>query len=304
MSFVNDAVKMSGAIKLIGIAKLASTHVTIDIGGAVLSGGGTFVLGGTADVVGGLSTTTTLTNVNDTILGAGLLGDGGVTLVNDAGGSIIGNSATLTIDTGSATITNAGAIESTGTGQVVIKSALANSGLLYAAAGTLTVDGTVTGAGSAQIKTGLLDIAGRFAETVTFVAGATRTLKLTDWANFAGTIKGFSLTGANAIDLAGFALSGAHTSYPGSTTSGTLTVSNATQTSTIHLVGNYTASTFIVASDGHGGTTVTDPPANGSAFASALASFAPTPAASPPHDLRTPNLHAETMIARLSGHNA
>jgi hypothetical protein len=60
-----------------------------------------------------------LTNVDNTITGAGQLGDGQLSLVNDAAG-IINGSATnnpITVDTGaSGLFTNAGTVEATGAG--------------------------------------------------------------------------------------------------------------------------------------------------------------------------------------------
>ena len=43
--------------------------------------------------------------------------------------------------------------------------------------------------------------------------------------------------------------------------SGTLTVNDGTHTANIQLLGQYTAGQFTLASDGHGGTLVSDPPA-------------------------------------------
>ena len=45
-------------------------------------------------------------------------------------------------------------------------------------------------------------------------------------------------------------------------TGGTLSVTDSTHTANIALLGNYMASSFVPSSDGHGGTLVTDPPAN------------------------------------------
>ena len=42
---------------------------------------------------------------------------------------------------------------------------------------------------------------------------------------------------------------------------GTLHVTDGTHTANIALIGNYLASTFVASSDGHGGTSVIDPPA-------------------------------------------
>ncbi|HEY5130523.1 MAG TPA: hypothetical protein VIJ35_25090 [Bradyrhizobium sp.] len=44
-------------------------------------------------------------------------------------------------------------------------------------------------------------------------------------------------------------------------TGGTLHVTDGTHTANIALLGNYLASTFVASSDGHGGTSVIDPPA-------------------------------------------
>jgi len=43
------------------------------------------------------------------------------------------------------------------------------------------------------------------------------------------------------------------------TTRGTLTVNDGTHVSNITLLGQYMASNFVIASDGHGGTLITDP---------------------------------------------
>jgi hypothetical protein len=59
-----------------------------------------------------------------------------------------------------------------------------------------------------------------------------------------------------------------------------LTVSNGTQTAKITLTGNYVGHTFTVATDGHTGVLVTDPPAGGSApLSQALAGFQTGPVA-------------------------
>ena len=52
--------------------------------------------------------------------------------------------------------------------------------------------------------------------------------------------------------------------------SGTLTVTNGTQTASLTLLGQYSTGNFNLASDGHGGTMVTDPPLVGSSGHAAL----------------------------------
>jgi hypothetical protein len=46
----------------------------------------------------------------------------------------------------------------------------------------------------------------------------------------------------------------------GDNTGGTLTVSDGTHATSLALLGQYMASSFVMASDGHGGTLITDPP--------------------------------------------
>jgi hypothetical protein len=67
------------------------------------------------------------------------------------------------------------------------------------------------------------------------------------------------------IDLSGISF-GAHTTLaysPSSdNTGGTLTVSDGLHAQNVALLGQYMASSFVMASDGHGGTLITDPPAS------------------------------------------
>jgi hypothetical protein len=293
---------LANAGKLNTFGGATASKLIVGPDGATLSGGGQInTTASLNNIIVGAASTNTLTNVDNRIAGAGDIGNGGMVLINQAKGQIIGNTAvTLTIDTGANSITNAGAIDSTGSGQVIVKSAVNNTGLLFAAAGTLTLDGAVTGTGTGQIKNGVLNIAASFGETVTFVSGATGQLRLTDFKDFTGTVKGLSLTGANTIDLAGFTLTGAKASYSGTTASGVLTVSNGTQTAKITLMGNYTASTFTVASDGHGGVIVKDPtgpPSPAQALIAGMASFSSGAGGSAvlTHGLV---LHAGLMLAR------
>ena len=102
-----------------------------------------------------------------------------------------------------------------------------------------------------------VEIDGPSAQSVTF-AGATGTLKLEDPQAFTGLVSG--LTGADAIDLSGFAYDGSvKASYLGDAAGGTLTVTDGAKTAHIALSGNYLSSTWTLSSDGKGGTTVVDP---------------------------------------------
>jgi hypothetical protein len=133
----------SGSIR-VGLADV----VNIDAAGAMLTGGGELFLRFN-DVVGGSGT---LTNVDNLIHGSGNLGNGQITLINQAGGVIEEDSqpATLTIDTGSHTIVNAGLIEASpaNSSSLVVQSAVSNSGTLEGNGSSLVLNGNVTNAGS------------------------------------------------------------------------------------------------------------------------------------------------------------
>ncbi len=95
------------------------------------------------------------------------------------------------------------------------------------------------------------------AGTETF-AGYTGTLVLDDALGFAGTIARFR--GDDALVLSDMAF-GQNTTlaYTATgSTSGVLSVSDGAQTATIAMLGNYMASSFVAASDGFGGTLITE----------------------------------------------
>jgi hypothetical protein len=124
-------------------------------------------------------------------------------------------------------------------------------------AGASASPGSATGPAVTIANGAAVEIDGPSAQSVTF-AGATGTLKLEDPRAFTGLISG--LTGADAIDLSGFAY-GANTTatYLGNATGGTLTVTDGAKTASIALSGNYLSSSWTLSSDDKGGTTVVDP---------------------------------------------
>lgn len=108
---------------------------------------------------------------------------------------------------------------------------------------------------------GALVIGTPFSGSVTF-AGSTGTLTIADAAGFNGNIAG-QLAIGDVIDLSGItAGASAIISYSGNNSPGTLTVSDGANVANIALLGNYMASSFVASSDGHGGTSVIDPPAS------------------------------------------
>jgi hypothetical protein len=108
-----------------------------------------------------------------------------------------------------------------------------------------------------------LDLFGASNASVSFAPGSTGTLTLSDSQAFAGTVAGLAL--GNDLDLADIAFGANMTlgySPNANNTGGTLSVSASGHTANIALLGNYLASSFVTASDGHGGTLITDPPTN------------------------------------------
>ncbi|KRP98785.1 hypothetical protein AOQ73_20595 [Bradyrhizobium pachyrhizi] len=104
-----------------------------------------------------------------------------------------------------------------------------------------------------------LELTGASNAAVTFL-GSTGTLKLDNSASFTGTVAGMS--GSDTIDFANINFANVQTpTFSGNASGGTLTVTDGTVTASIALLGNYMASTFTASSDGHGGTSVVDPPA-------------------------------------------
>ncbi len=228
--------------------------------GVTLSGGGRIYLLSPSSELTGLSSLAVLTNVDNNISGAGDIGDGSLTLINDAKGVIVGSqSASLTIDTGSNTIVNAGIILARGAGGTDVESAVANSGILESAGGVLTVNGVVSGAGSAMVYSGTVDFTSSFSQNVVF-QGTTGVLELAQSQGYNGTISRFSKTGGTSLDLRdiGF-VSSTEATFSGTASGGVLTVTDGDHTVHITLCGDYLASTFIASSDGHGGTIVVDP---------------------------------------------
>ena len=208
----------------------------------------------------------TLTNVDNTISGAGQLGAGQMTLVND--GTIVATgSNALIIDTGANAVINSGTLEAAGSGGLVIHADVENSGLLWANGGNLTVIGDVSGDGSAKIDgIATIEFGAAFDENFTFDISAAGTLKLDDADTFAGVISGFD--GNDQLDLSdidfGTGLTLSYASNQGGT-GGTLTVSDGTDTANIHLVGQYSAEGFQTAADSGTGTLVTYMPSDGAA---------------------------------------
>jgi len=247
---------LSGTIDNTGIIALNSTGDATELqiigDGLTLQGGGQLTLSGNdANAIVGTGSNDTLTNVDNTISGAGQIGsgDGTLTLVNEAHGTIDANVAggTLTLETGT-TITNDGILEATN-------------------GGTLQIDDPVIGNGNAIIAGGTLVFDVQSNVNVTFNNGTgTPTygeLVLGNPSDFSGQISGFTGTApdtahSDAIDLAGFDF--ASTTFSESSSNGNLVLTATDGSNVATLTFDDFNGTLSFASDGDGGTLITDPP--------------------------------------------
>ncbi|HEY5106982.1 MAG TPA: Ig-like domain-containing protein [Caulobacteraceae bacterium] len=224
-------------------ANTGVAELIIGPAGATLDGGSLVTLGDNTgnhiDTGGGGAVT--LTNVNDTISGAGQLGDANLTLDNQLGGTIdaVGINP-LVIDTGANTIVNDGILEAT-------------------SGGTLQVNSAVSGAGTVDISNGTVDFTTpTFNQNVDFLYQyGSETLELANSHGYTtGTINGFASDGGSntdTLDLRDINPATAYASFSGSSGGGVLTVTDGTHTANLNLTGaDYTNVTFSTSSDNMG----------------------------------------------------
>ena len=214
----------------------APTAIGIE-GNVTLQGGGQIVLSDSdQNYIFGHGV---LTNVNDTISGGGDIGNGTLVFHNEGVVEAQGAYA-LIVDTGANPFVNTGTIEANG--------------------GTLIVDSPVTGGGNAVVAGGTIEFTGASDNNVSFMGSAAGMLALDQSQHFTGHIAGFA--GPDQIDLGDIAYSSNLTlnyTVDGNGTGGLLTVSDGSHTTNLDLIGNYTDSSFVTSSDGHGGTMLADP---------------------------------------------
>ena len=258
----------------IGLSAPTGLSELVISGAATLTGGGSIYMGDkAASAIAGASGSAVLTNL-DAIAGGGTIGSGGLRLINGAAGRILSDvtGKTLTINTGANTIINSGILTGAGGGMRVI-SAVENDGLVKAVT-ALTFSRGVTGSGRAIIAGGTLRFLGAFDQGVTFL-GDDGVLGLTYSRSYTQTISGFATDGTDSLDLTDIDFVGANeATFSGNASGGVLTVGDGMHTAHIHLHGNYTRVTFIAASDGQGGTIVTDAARSRAAVQSFVAAVA------------------------------
>ncbi|GBG13993.1 uncharacterized protein NMK_1549 [Novimethylophilus kurashikiensis] len=241
-----------------------STELEILVKSATLEGGGQLVMSDNANnIIYGGTSDAALINVDNTISGAGQIGQGQMLLVNE--GTILANgSNALVIDTGSHAVSNTGTLEATGSGGLIISGDLSNNGLLWANDGNIMVGGNVSGTGTALIGgTATIEFGSASSEDTTFADVGNGTLKLDQSTAYTGTVSGFNE--GDRLDFADI-LSG-----PGTTinfaenaagTGGTLTLSDGTHTAAIRLQGQYSVDGFHISADSGAGTIVSYLPVN------------------------------------------
>jgi hypothetical protein len=95
---------------------------------------------------------------------------------------------------------------------------------------------------------------------------------------------------------------GTKATYSGTSSGGTLKVTDGARTANINLLGDYTASAFVTATDNRGGTLVHDPAGSLALFVQSAASFAPGPGLGDTPGLLTPPPFASQPL--LAAHPA
>jgi len=251
---------VGGALTIAGNVDNSGTIILDDpplsySGPVSLTGGGQIQMMGasSANLISG-TPGTTLTNVDNTIVGSALIGtgDGHLTFVNqgivDATPLAAGDSGLIVINTGNQT-TNAGVFEATGGGTLTIDDALLNSGKLEANGGIVDVAAAVTGSGTTLVSGGgTFEIGSTDAQAFAFNGGGT--LKLDAGSDFTGAVTFTGNVNAQApgdiIDLAGTTVTSAELS------GSTLTLNGTAETFTVS--GLPSGDTLAFKSDGNGGT--------------------------------------------------
>jgi hypothetical protein len=272
----NSTLMLKGTVTDNGTIAVTSTGdpTTLAIGATTtLKGSGQVTLAGASILASGTTKSFTLTN-SETIAGTGSIGNGDHTLklANGAGAMINANGASaLVINTGNA-VTNSGTMEATGAGGLTIDDAVTNSATLAAHGGKVTIVGSLTGKGTAQIFSGnQMELKGTAnSAPISFQdnSGDIGTLTLDHAVGFTGTIAGFFNDGTNSdtLDLQDINVATVSWTFKENSggTGGTLSITDGAHKANITLLGHYLAANgstssglFQTANDGSGGTLVT-----------------------------------------------
>jgi autotransporter passenger strand-loop-strand repeat protein len=146
----------------------------------------------------------------------------------------------------------AGGNEYVTSGATASATTVSSGGQLYVSSGGIAIGTTVSGGtevmAAGAVGSGTFDFAGNGDLVIDQTSGS-----------FGASISGLTNSG-QILDFANIASSGASVSYSNSGTSGTLTVTNGTNSVSVNLIGTYSAGSFKSANDGSGGIEVYDPP--------------------------------------------
>jgi hypothetical protein len=152
--------------------------------------------------------------------------------------------------------------EATGSGGLIVDSAVENTGQIWANGGNVTIAGAVSGSGTALISgTASLEFGAASSANTTFAADAAGALILHDSFHFSGTVTGFD--GNDRLDFHDISFAdGVTLNYAANQggTGGTLSVSDGAHSALIALLGQYDAADFHSTADASGGTLVTYDP--------------------------------------------
>ncbi len=236
----------TGTIALLGTVEGALLQVIQQ--GITLTGGGLVTLSDTdANAIAGTVEGVVLTNVDNTIAGAGHIGGNGMTFVNE--GTIVANGAhALVIEAEADPFVNAGLAKATGAGGLTIAGNLDNDGTVWAAGSSVTVSGAATGEGEylltgqsllsfAAAASGRIDLAGDASATLHFAASG-----------FDGEIYGFNADDRILIEDR---WDGAVPGFTVQTTADGVVLTLGGQGHAIELDGHYDAAGFSLFDDGH-----------------------------------------------------
>ena len=307
-TFENGTVNDSGALQIDSGATLALVGLTIDAIGSTIDNAGSITFDATSKLLvdtstlqltgGGVvtlaagsqltedpsnqfvtsGTAVSLDNVDNTISGAGRIGNGDdlLTVTNEAGGTIDANvsGATLTIDTvGSNSqpgLTNRGVLEAENGGELAVHSWVQNTlndsgGTVVASGGFIDFELGISGGRAMVSAGGKLQYGWSSDVNTTFNGAGTLVLDHQDQqdpnfnvASYSGTVSGFG-TG-DTLDLTDLAYSSNdHATWVQNGVGGTLTITDSAdpqQTAVIDLTGTYNTANFVLTHDNGSGTDV------------------------------------------------
>jgi hypothetical protein len=253
----------SGSVNLNGASTATELEIEADSAWRLLGGGKVNLNGADSAIISG-GAGTTLLNVNNSITGAGVIGDANMTVNNEAGATIDATGTSGLMLDASNTIYNAGTIESNSAGGLTIEAAMYSPGNLIAnSGGDIVAEDAVSGPGLTTINgTGSITFGGENDSNVTFGAGGSGSLILEDSTQNYANIYGFGV--GDTIDLRDFAYVSGSTQIDSTNSAfgefdGTLVINNGSMDSApLYLEGNYTPAyltannlAFQFSSDGH-----------------------------------------------------